>query len=127
MAARLAGKPPKIRPISTLTPSASGTDNGTRTGFTPTIWKCVPISPAKTPSAPPVSDSRVASARNCARITPGVAPMALRMPISRVRSVTVASMMFMIPMPPTRSEIDAIVPRMMLNRRAVRWASSRSS
>jgi hypothetical protein len=38
-----------------------------------------------------------------------------RMPISRVRSVTVASMMFMIPIPPTKSEIAAIVPRMMLN------------
>ena len=37
------------------------------------------------------------------------------MPISRVRSVTVASMMFMMPMPPTSSEIEAMVPRMMLN------------
>ena len=36
------------------------------------------------------------------------APMALRMPISRVRSRTETSMMFMIPMPPTRSEIEAI-------------------
>ena len=51
-----------------------------------------------------------------------LAPSARRMPISRVRSVTVASMMFMMPMPPTRSEIEAIVPRMMLNCRAVRWA-----
>ncbi len=32
---------------------------------------------------------------------PRVAPSALRMPISRVRSVTVTSMMFMMPMPPT--------------------------
>ena len=30
------------------------------------------------------------------------------MPISRVRSVTVASMMFMMPMPPTTSEMPAI-------------------
>ena len=34
--------------------------------------------------------------------------MARRMPISRVRSVTDTSMMFMMPMPPTSSEIDAI-------------------
>ena len=34
---------------------------------------------------------------------------ARRMPISRVRSVTVASMMFMMPMPPTTSEIAAIM------------------
>jgi hypothetical protein len=32
------------------------------------------------------------------------APMAMRMPISRVRSVTDTSMMFMIPMPPTSSD-----------------------
>ena len=34
--------------------------------------------------------------------------MALRMPISRVRSRTETSMMFMIPMPPTSSEIEAM-------------------
>ena len=39
------------------------------------------------------------------------APIAMRMPISRVRSVTETSMMFMIPIPPTRSEIDAIARR----------------
>ena len=38
------------------------------------------------------------------------APTALRMPISRVRSRTDTSMMFMIPMPPTISEIEAIPP-----------------
>ena len=37
-----------------------------------------------------------------------LAPRARRMPISRVRSVTVASMMFMMPMPPTTSEMLAI-------------------
>ena len=36
--------------------------------------------------------------------------MALRMPISRVRSVTVTSMMFMIPMPPTSREMAATAP-----------------
>ena len=35
------------------------------------------------------------------------APTAMRMPISRVRSVTETSMMFMMPMPPTSSEIAA--------------------
>ncbi len=37
----------------------------------------------------------------------GLAPRAMRSPISRVRSVTLTSMMFMIPMPPTRSETAA--------------------
>ena len=38
--------------------------------------------------------------------------MALRMPISRVRSLTLTSMMFMMPMPPTSSEIAAMPPSM---------------
>ncbi len=44
-----------------------------------------------------------------------VAPRARRMPISRVRSVTVASMMFMMPMPPTSSEMPAISTSSTLN------------
>ncbi len=36
------------------------------------------------------------------------APTAMRMPISRVRSVTLTSMMFIIPMPPTTSDTNAI-------------------
>ena len=35
------------------------------------------------------------------------APRALRSPISRMRSVTFVSIMFMMPMPPTTSEMDA--------------------
>ena len=38
------------------------------------------------------------------------APSALRMPISRVRSVTLTSMMFMMTIPPTTSEISAMAP-----------------
>ena len=33
----------------------------------------------------------------------------MRVPISRVRSVTETSVMFMIPTPPTKSEIEAMV------------------
>ena len=43
-----------------------------------------------------------------------VAPIARRTPISLMRSRIDASMMFMIPMPPTISEIDAIAPSTML-------------
>ncbi|KWV89637.1 hypothetical protein PFLmoz3_00750 [Pseudomonas fluorescens] len=38
------------------------------------------------------------------------APVAIRMPISRVRSRTVINMIFITPMPPTSSEIAAIEP-----------------
>jgi len=36
--------------------------------------------------------------------------MAIRMPISRVRSVTDTSMIFIMPIPPTNKETDAIEP-----------------
>ena len=49
------------------------------------------------------------------------------MPISRVRSVTVASMTFMIPMPPTSSEMPAMLPRTMLKIRLLSRACARSS
>ncbi len=55
------------------------------------------------------------------------APSARRMPISRVRSITVASMMFMMPMPPTTSEIAAIRPRNTMNISCVVRACSNSS
>jgi hypothetical protein len=48
------------------------------------------------------------STRNCVSTSDPRAPIAMRMPISRVRSVTETSMMFMMPMPPTTSDIDAI-------------------
>ena len=54
--------------------------------------------------------STEASTRNWRRMTRGVAPSALRSPISRIRSVTDTSMMFMTPMPPTSSEIPATPP-----------------
>ena len=60
------------------------------------------------PSMPPISDSVTASTRNCARMSRPRAPTAIRSPISRVRSVTDTSMMFMIPMPPTRSDTEAM-------------------
>jgi len=49
----------------------------------------------------------IASIRNCRRMSRALAPTAMRNPISRVRSVTETSMMFMIPTPPTTSEIMA--------------------
>ena len=55
------------------------------------------------------------SMRNCIRMLPRAAPMALRMPISRVRSLTLTSMMFMMPMPPTNSEMAAMPPSMRVS------------
>ena len=54
------------------------------------------------------------------------APVAMRMPISRVRSVTLTSMMFITPMPPTSSEIAAIEPSSIVSVFCVSVAVSRS-
>ena len=61
-------------------------------------------SPSARPSTPPTSESITASVANCPRMRRRLAPSALRMPISRVRSVTLTSMMFRMPMPPTTSD-----------------------
>ena len=54
--------------------------------------------------------STIASIRNCSRMAEGLAPTALRRPISRVRSETETSMMFIIPTPPTTREIPTTPP-----------------
>ncbi len=54
----------------------------------------------------PAAVSNSASIRNWSMIALRGAPSAFRTPISRVRSVTATSMMFITPMPPTTSEID---------------------
>ena len=64
--------------------------------------------PSPMPTRPPIMHSTTASIRNWSRMLAWVAPSALRTPISRVRSVTDTSMMFMMPMPPTMSETAAI-------------------
>src|SRR5918998_12419 len=67
--------------------------------------------PRPMPSAPPMVESVVASMRNWLRMSRGRAPTASRSPISRVRSVTETSMMFMMPMPPTSRETPATAAR----------------
>ena len=56
------------------------------------------------PTMPPVSDSVIDSVSTCDMMSRRLAPSALRRPISRVRSLTTISMMFMITMPPTTSD-----------------------
>ncbi len=67
----------------------------------------VAIAPVIMPSMPPVTDIMTASMRNCVMMSRPVAPILIRRPISRVRSVTLTIMMFMMPMPPTRSDMPA--------------------
>ena len=79
-------------------------------GSVPAKWRTASAAPnpSNMPIAPPARQSTSASIRNCIRMSRFLAPSALRTPISRVRSVTETSMMFMIPIPPTSSETSAI-------------------
>ena len=57
---------------------------------------------------PPIRQRMTLSVMNCIRIAAAGAPSALRVPISRVRSVTETIIMFITPMPPTSSESAAM-------------------
>ncbi len=70
--------------------------------------------PAATPMMPPKKVSVADSTRNWMLISALFAPNDLRRPISLVRSVTVVSIIFMMPMPPTRREMPAIAARSMV-------------
>ena len=80
--------------------------------------------PQMIPITPPTELRVTASIRNCVRISWPCAPTAMRTPISRVRSVTLTSMMFMMPMPPTSSETPAIAPSSTVITREVAVAAS---
>src|SRR5579871_4364254 len=64
--------------------------------------------PKITPRIPPTALRVTASIKNWRRMLLRLAPMALRTPISLVRSVTLTSMMFITPMPPTRRPMEEI-------------------
>ncbi len=59
-----------------------------------------------TPTRPPAKVIATPSSRNCTRMCRRRAPIALRTPISRVRSCTETSMMFITPTPPIISVSD---------------------
>ena len=67
--------------------------------------------PKAIPKIPPMRPIITASIKNCVIMVRYVAPRALRIPISLVRSVTETIIIFIMPMPPTRSEMAATLPR----------------
>src|SRR5664279_1678003 len=114
-AARYAGYRPANTPTRRATPKARGIEYVANTGCTPSILNRTTTKTAKMPRMPPSIEMTTASIRNWLRTTDLGAPMALRMPISRVRSVTVTSMMFMTPIAPTSSETAATQPSRAVN------------
>src|SRR4029078_2985459 len=105
--ARLAGYTPAAMP--TLTPSTTATrmDQGaTAAGNGVTAFTTnARAMPSPIPKAAPTAESVADPTTNWARMSRRRAPSAFRMPISRVRSLTAISMMFMITIPPTTREI----------------------
>ena len=91
-------------------PNASATDAGdTDAGHSSTrVTTAAAAKPQTMPTRPPQQLSATASTRNCSSTSRRLAPTARRSPISRVRSLTETSITFMIPIPPTTSEIAAI-------------------
>src|SRR4051812_45296249 len=114
--ARTAGYKPDRIPTAIDTPMASTSDDAVTTvgqrAYTATA-RAMPM-PMPTPHRPPSALMENDSTRNCSTMSARRAPMARRTPISRVRSSTEASMMFMMPMPPTSSEMLAMAPMTML-------------
>ena len=73
------------------------------------------IQPKIIPTIPPIKVSMNDSVKNCIFISFSSAPIAFLKPISLVLSVTVVSIMFIIPIPPTTSEIPAIDASKIVN------------
>ena len=83
--------------------------------------------PKSIPVMPPARLRTLVSTKNWRIMSRLFAPSARRIPISRVLSVTVASMMFIMPIPPTNSEIAAIIPMNNINIARVVLACSSNS
>ena len=116
LAAFLAGKYPKLIPTITENANATTTEYKGITVFTSVNNETVSDSdtPNITPIIPPVILIATASVTNWLMISAFRAPIARLIPISRVRSITVANIMFIIPIHPTTSVTAAIAPNRKL-------------
>ena len=76
--------------------------------------------PRTIPMNPPGNTDQGCFGQELGDISRCVAPVARLTPISRMRSITDASIMFIMPIPPTMSEILAITPNTILKMSFVR-------
>ncbi len=83
--------------------------------------------PISTPIRPPVTLKSIDSMRNWLNMSIPLAPTLMRKPISRVRSVTLTYIMFIMPMPPTTKDIPAIQARSIVIRSVVEFIMLASS
>ncbi len=114
-AARLAGRKLANKPTMTLLTAATIITDGVTTGggnvsgsgsvrSAPTM-----MSPSASPATPPRMVIASVSKTNCEMMVAGVAPSALRKPISRVRSCTDTSITFITPTAPIVSVSSPMV------------------
>ena len=97
------GRAPKKRPTPAVMPMPSTTDHGSsRAGSGVTAaMQLAARKPSAMPTMPPNGRERHRLGQHLRHDVAPLAPSALRRPISRVRSLTTISMMFMMTMPPT--------------------------
>ena len=82
----------------------------------PLIWTIsAPAIPMNTPINPPIIDNKKDSIKNCILMSDGFAPIAIRIPISFVLSVTDTNIIFIMPIPPTSKDTDAIEANKIAN------------
>src|ERR1019366_3306064 len=86
-------------PQQTRMPTAAQNQGKTSEALSSSAMPLPAPTPRRMPSNPPMTEIATASMRNWVRMLALRAPMDLRTPISFVRSVTLTSMMFMMPTP----------------------------
>jgi len=126
--ARFAGNNPNTTPTISDTPKATSTERYDIGTGTPSVNKRMLSGieiPIKIPTNPPARLITIASVRNCSRISRRDAPTAIRTPISRVRSVTVTSIIFIIPMPEITKAIAETRIKTKVKTKAIFLAASK--
>lgn len=118
MAALYAGNIPKKSPVPIENESARRICELVITGViavvTEVIRNTIPYE-SQIPMSQPKTVSITDSTRNCSMMSLLFAPIALRIPISLVRSDTVTRRIFITPIPQTMRDIVAIPPRKSFN------------
>ena len=117
LAALRAGYQPKKIPMIVQTANEIMIEEGVTTVRHPAtaVINRVMSKPLTIPITPATRLITNASIKSCHITSAEVAPMARRVPISRVRSVTDTNMIFMIPIPPTNSDILATLANRMVS------------
>jgi hypothetical protein len=116
LAALRAGMTPAATPTTIESPNPITTDHTETTNGNlkaRELTKAIRI-PPPAPMQPPIIEMATASIKNWVKMAEWVAPNALRIPISRVRSTIETSIMLAMPMPPTRREMLAIATTKMV-------------